>query len=217
MSGVTSLEPAAKKKSIHASEQARPDVQKQRSEHAAAVNVLAPGRLIYLDEAAATTHMTRPCGRAAPGERVVAAVPQGHWSVTTMISAINLTGVVASLIFQGATDGEAFATYVEQVLGPKLQSGDIVVMDNLTSHKTVRVRQAIEARGASVLLLPPYSPDLNPIEKAWSKIKTLLRKAAKRTVESLWDAIGVALAQITASDCRGYFASCGIPVPATLT
>src|SRR5271155_3130837 len=190
MSGAAGPKLAAKKKSIHASEQARPDVQKQRTEHGAAVNVLAPERLIYLDESAATTDMRPPCGRAAPGERVVAEVPQGHWTVTTMIAAMNLTGVVASLIFEGATDAEAFATYIEQVLGPKLRSGDIVVMDNLSSHKTERVRAAIEARGASVLLLPPYSPDLNPIEKVWSKMKTYLRRAAKRTVASLWDAIG---------------------------
>lgn len=191
-------------------------MQKQRSEHAAAVNVLAAERLIYLDESAATTAMTPACGRAAPGQRVVAEVPQGHYTVTTMISAINLTGVVASLIFEGATDAEAFATYVEQVLGPKLRSGDIVVMDNLSSHKTERVRKAIEARGAGVLLLPPYSPDLNPIEKAWSKIKAFLRRAAKRTVSSLWDVIGEAIAGITPDDCRGFFASCGIPVHATL-
>lgn len=182
-----------------------------------AVSALKPTRLIYLDESAASTDMTRPCGRAAPGERVVADVPQGHWSVTTMVAAMNLTGVLAALVFQGATDAEAFATFVEDVLGPKLHSGDVVVMDNLSSHKTERVRQAIEARGARVLLLPPYSPDLNPIEKVWSKVKTALRSAAKRTVESLWDALGDALAQVTAQDCHGFFASSGIPMAATLT
>lgn len=180
------------------------------------MNVLEPARLIFLDESGATTTMARPRGRAAAGERVVAEVPHGHWSITTMIAAINLTGVVASMIFQGPTDAEAFATYVEQVLGPELKSGDIVAMDNLSSHKTARVQQAIEARGATVRFLPPYSPDLNPIEKVWSKVKTALRSSAARTVAALWDAMGLALAQVTASDCQGFFASSGIPVPATL-
>lgn len=191
-------------------------MQKQRTEHNAAIDVLDAGRLIYLDESGANTAMTRTRGRAAAGQRVVAEVPHGHWAITTMISAIRLTGVVASLMFQGSTDAEAFAFYVEKILGPELKSGDIVVMDNLSSHKTERVRQAIESRGARVLLLPPYSPDLNPIEKMWSKVKTALRKAAARTVDSLWDAIGKALDQVTANDCRGFFDSCGIPIPATL-
>jgi transposase len=191
-------------------------VQKQRAEHQVAINALESSRLIYLDESGATTAMTRSRGRAEPGERVVDDVPQSHWSMTTMIAAMDLTGIVASLIFQGATDAEAFATYVEQVLAPKLQSGDVVVMDNLSSHKTERVKRAIEERGANVMLLPPYSPDLNPIEKVWSKVKTVLRGAAQRTVDALWDAIGGALETVTERDCHGFFASSGIPVAATL-
>jgi transposase len=177
---------------------------------------LEPGRLLYVDEAAATTAMARRCARAAPGQRAVGAVPAGQWSVTTMVAAIGLVGVVASLTYLGGTDSEAFATFVEDVLGPKLRSGDVVVLDNLSAHKTERARQAIEARGAVLLFLPPYSPDLNPIEKAWSKVKSWLRTRAARTTLKLGYAIGEALDRITAVDCQGFFASCGIRVTATL-
>src|SRR5262249_45322797 len=119
-------------------------------------------------------------------------------------------------IFEGPTDAEAFATYVEQILSPQLNAGDIVVMDNLSSHKSERVRQAIDVRGAEVLFLPPYSPDYNPIEKAWSKVKSYLRRVSERSVVGLWNAIGDALGTITAKDCRGFFRSCGIPLAASL-
>jgi transposase len=191
-------------------------VKERRVAFQAEVQTLEPGRLIYLDEAAATTTMTRRCGRAPAGQRVVDAVPQGHWCVTTMVSAISLVGVVSSLVFEGATDAEAFATYVEQLLAPKLRPGDVVILDNLSSHKTARVRQALERVGARPLFLPPYSPDLNPIEKMWSKVKSYLRSAAQRTMEGLWQAIGRGLNQVNADDCRGFFASCGIQLPATL-
>jgi transposase len=177
---------------------------------------LDPSRLVFLDESGASTTMTRRHGRAPQGERVVDKVPQGHWHITTMIGAIGLTGVVAGLIFEGATDTEAFATFVEQLLVPKLKHGQLVVMDNLSSHKSARVRCAIEAVGAHLLFLPPYSPDLNPIEKMWAKVKSLLRSAAKRTVTDLWNAIGAAYHQVTASDCQGFFRSCGIPAVATV-
>jgi transposase len=186
---------------------------RQRREHRAAVVRLDAGRLIYVDEAAATTAMARRRARAAPGERAVGEVPCGHWSVTTMVAAIGLTGVVAALTYAGATDAEAFATFVEEVLGPQLRSGDVVVLDNLSAHKTERVRRGVEARGASLVFLPPYSPDLNPIEKAWSKVKAWLRTRAVRTALALGYAIGEALDRISPADCRGYFASCGIPVP----
>jgi transposase len=188
-------------------------VAQQRREHTAAVAHLEPGRLIYVDEAAATTAMTRRRARAAPGERAVGEVPCGQWSVTTMVAALGLTGVVTSLIYAGGTDTEVFAAFVEQGLGPQLRSGDVIVLDNLSAHKSERVRQAIEARGATLLFLPPYSPDLNPIEKAWSKVKAWLRTRAVRTALALGYAIGEALDRITAADCRGYFASCGLPVP----
>jgi transposase len=134
-----------------------------------------------------------------------------------MVAAIGLTGVVASLTYSGGTDAEAFAAFVEQVLGPRLRSGDVVVLDNLSAHKGERVRQAVEARGAVLLFLPSYSPDLSPIEKAWSKVKAWLRTRAARTALALGYAIGEALNRVTAADCRGFFASCGLPIPASLT
>ena len=189
---------------------------KGREDFQQEIKALESSRLIYLDESAATTTMTRRCGRAPAGKRVLDSVPHGHWCVTTVISAINQAGVLASLVFEGATDTEAFATYVEQVLSPKLKPGDVVIMDNLSSHKSTRVGQAINQTGARLRFLPPYSPDLNPIEKMWSKVKALLRSAAKRSADSLWDAIGSALRQVSASDCHGFFRSCGIAVAATL-
>lgn len=143
----------------------------------------------------------------------MSSTPQKHWSVMTTVAAISLTGVVASLTYEGATDSESFAAFIEQVLGSQLRSGDVVFMDNLSAHKTVRVRQALEARGATMVLLPPYSPDMNPIEMAWSKTKSWLRTRAARTMLTLGLAIGEALDRITPSDCRGYFGACGIPVP----
>jgi transposase len=157
--------------------------------------------------------MKRSRARAPRGERAVSSTPQKHWSVMTMVAAISLTGVVASLTYEGATDSESFAAFIEQVLGSQLRSGDVVFMDNLSAHKTVRVRQALEARGATMVLLPPYSPDMNPIEMAWSKTKSWLRTRAARTMLTLGLAIGEALDRITPSDCRGYFGACGIPVP----
>lgn len=161
--------------------------------------------------------MTRLRGRAPKGQRLVADVPQGHWHVTTMIGAVRLTGLVAGLIFEGATDTEAFATFVERSLVPQLRPGDVVVMDNLSSHKAARVREAIVGAEAEAWFLPPYSPDFNPIEQVWSKLKALLRSAGRRTVRGLWAAIGAAWQQVTASDCRNSFAACGIPIPATPT
>ena len=164
-----------------------------------------------MDESAATTAMARRRARAAPGVRAVAAVPHGHWRVTTMVAAIGLSGVVAALAYPGATDADAFATFAAAVLGPALRPGDVVVLDNLAAHKDARVRHAVEGRGAVLLFLPPYSPDLNPIEKVWSKVKAYLRARAVRTPLALGYAIAEALDRITAEDCRGYFASCGIP------
>jgi transposase len=161
--------------------------------------------------------MTRRYGRAAKGERVVGQVPQGRWHVTTMIGAIRINGPTAGLVFEGATDTEAFATFVERVLRRQLRPGDVVIMDNLSSHKSTRVQHAIDQAGARLRYLPPYSPDLNPIEKMWSKVKALLRKAEPRTVARLWGAVSDAWHKVTASDCKGFFASCGIPTVATST
>ena len=166
-------------------------------------------RLVFLDEAGATTKLVRLYGRAAPGQRVADRVPHGHWQVTSMLSAIRLEGVAASLLVEGACDRLVFETYLEQVLVPVLKPGDIVVMDNLTAHKGAKVEQILKAAGAEVWYLPPYSPDLNPIEKMWSKVKGLLRQAGARTKEALWQAIAQAIKAVTPSDCLGFLQSCG--------
>lgn len=169
-----------------------------------------PGSLVFLDESGAKTNMTRQYGRAMKGDRVDDAVPHGHWCTTTMLSAIRLDGVIepASLVYDGPTDTAVFLTYVENCLAPALNPGDVVVMDNLSSHKVKGVAEAIEAAGADAWYLPPYSPDLNPIEKLWSKVKANLRSIKARTTETLYDAIGDALRTITQDDLRGFFRSC---------
>ena len=172
-------------------------------------------RFVVLDESGAKTNMTRLYGRAPVGQRCYFAAPNGHWNTTTMLSAIRCTGVIrqASVVFDGPTDAIVFRSYVEQYLAPSLQAGDIVVMDNLASHKVEGVREAIDSVGASVWYLPPYSPDLNPIEKMWSKIKAWLRRAAARTVQTLIHEIGQALRTVDADECRAYFRSCGYDTP----
>lgn len=164
---------------------------------------------MFLDEVGAHTALTRLYGRAARGERLVGRVPQGSWEMTTLISAIRRDGVVGSLEFPGATDEMAFRTYLRRVLVPALRPGDIVVLDNLAAHRVPAVARLLRRAGVGVWYLPPYSPDFNPIEKIWAKVKALLRKAAARTREALWEAIAQALAAVTAEDCRGCFASCG--------
>jgi transposase len=153
--------------------------------------------------------MTRLRGRAPRGQRVHASSPYGHWHTTTMISSIRLDGTTASMTLEGATDTEAFRAYVREVLCPTLRPGDLVVMDNLSPHKSDQTLELIAATGAEVLFLPPYSPDLNPIEKMWSKVKALLRSAEARTPTDLVAAIGSALARVTPNDALGWFASCG--------
>ena len=148
----------------------------------------------------------------ARGERVAAAIPHGHWKTTTFLAGLRLDGLSAPLVLDGPIDGETFRAYVEQFLAPTLSPGDIVVMDNLGSHKVVGVREAIEARGATLLYLPPYSPDLNPIEQAFAKLKEILRSVAARTVDDLWQAIAAALDQFTPAECRNYLANAGYSV-----
>src|SRR5262249_26572973 len=143
------------------------------------------------------------------GQRVVAKVPGGHWMIVTMISAIRTTGPFAAASIVGATDSEVFRVYVREVLGPQLRPGDVVVMDNLAPHKASGLREAIERAGAQLRSLPPYSPDFNPIENMWSKVKGKLRALAARSIDSLHDAIGTALATVTPSDCIGFFRHCG--------
>lgn len=153
--------------------------------------------------------MTRLYGRALGGQRMVDAAPHGHWSTTTMISALRVDGSTVDMVVESATDGLVFLTYIEQVLAPTLKAHDIIVMDNLAPHKMSAVVNAIKATGAEARFLPPYSPDLNPIEKMWSKIKAYLRKAKARTKEALWQAIGAALKTVSASDALNWFKSCG--------
>jgi transposase len=170
---------------------------------------LDPDRLVFLDETGASTKMARLCGRAPKGERCQAPVPHGHWKTTTFTGALRRTGMTAPMVLDGAMTGAAFLAYVEQVLVPTLKPGDIVVMDNLPAHKPAAVRAAIEAASAELRFLPPYSPDFNPIENAFSKLKAILRKAAVRTVDDLWRTIGDALDTFTPNECQNYFAACG--------
>ena len=153
--------------------------------------------------------MGRRRGRCARGQRLRMGVPHGHWKTTTFVAGLRTTGIIAPLVHDGPINGEAFEAYVEQILVPTLSKGDIVVMDNLGSHKGAAVRSAIEAVGAELRYLPPYSPDFNPIEKAFSKLKAHLRKAAERTIHGLWDAIGRILDLYSPQECTNYFTACG--------
>ena len=171
--------------------------------------MIDPARLVFIDETGASTKMARTRGRAGRGERCLAAIPHGHWKTTTFVGGLRLSGMTAPMALDGPMDGLAFLAWVEQMLAPTLVPGDIVVMDNLPAHKQAAIRDIIESRGAELRYLPPYSPDLNPIEMGFSKLKALLKKAAARTMEDLWSAIAGALPQLTASDCRNYFAAAG--------
>jgi transposase len=166
-------------------------------------------RLVFIDETWATTNMARRHGRARRGQRLVAAVPHGHWKTTTFLAALRHDGISAPCVFDGAINGARFRAWVEQALALTLRRGDIVVLDNLRAHKVRGVRDAIEARGARLLYLPPYSPDLNPIELAFAKLKALLRTAARRTVDALWRAIGHALDAFSPAECARYLAHAG--------
>ena len=170
---------------------------------------LDPDKLVFIDETGATTKMARLRGRAPKGDRCRASVPHGHWKTTTFTGALRLDGLAAPMILDGPMYGIAFLAYVEQILVPELKRGDIVVMDNLPAHKVTGVREAIEAAGARLLYLPPYSPDFNPIEMAFSKLKAALRKAAARTVPDLWQAIATAIDAFTTAECQNYFAAAG--------
>lgn len=153
--------------------------------------------------------MARLRGRAPRGQRCRAAVPHGHWKTTTFTAGLRLEGLVAPWLLDGPMDGEAFLVYVHRVLAPALTPGDIVIMDNLPAHKVSGVREAIEAKGARLLYLPPYSPDFNPIERAFSKLKALLRKTAARTIDDLWQAIANTIDTFTSIECQNYFAAAG--------
>ncbi len=200
---------SASKKTAHASEQQRPDVLRRRQAWFEAQPDLDPERLVFIDETGASTKMARRYGRAARGTRCRAPVPHGHWKTTTFVGALRLEGMTAPMVLDGAMHAAAFLAYVEQVLVPTLEPGDIVVMDNLPAHKPKAVRKAIEKVGAELRFLPPYSPDFNPIEMAFSKFKAFLKRTAARTVDELWDAIVTAIDIFTPSECRNYFAAAG--------
>ncbi len=153
--------------------------------------------------------MARLRGRARKGERLRAGIPHGHWKTTTFVAGLRLDGIAAPMVLDGPINRDAFQAYVDQVLVPELKPGDVVLMDNLSSHKGPAVRRAIEAAGANLLYLPPYSPDFNPIEKAFAKLKALLRKAAVRTIGALWDQIGTIFNLFTPAECANYFKAAG--------
>ena len=197
------------KKTAHAAEQDRPDILTRRQEWFDAQPDLDPARLVFIDETWASTNMARRYGRCRRGQRLRSAVPHGHWKTTTFIAGLRLTGIVAPMVLDGPINGRSFQTYVDRVLVPDLRPGDIVIMDNLGSHKGPGVQAAIEAAGATVRYLPPYSPDFNPIEKAFSKLKAHLRKAAERTRDALWDRIGTLIDQITPTECANFFTDAG--------
>jgi transposase len=197
------------KKVLRAAEQDRPDVAQQRAEWTVKQAGLNPDQLVFIDETWAKTNMTRPRGRAPRGERAVARVPHGHWKTTTFLAALRTTGLTAPLVVDGAINGVVFLAWVQQQLVPTLQAGDIVIMDNLSAHKVAGVRDAIESAGARVLYLPPYSPDFNPIETVFSKFKWLLKSAADRTVQTLWDRCGRLIDAFTQAECRRHFRHAG--------
>jgi len=170
---------------------------------------LDPRRLVFIDETWAKTNMTRLHGRCARGRRLLAKVPHGHWKTLTFLAALRCDRITAPFVLDGPINGDWFRAYVEQVLVPTLQPGDVVVMDNLGSHKGKAVRQAIRKARAHLIFLPPYSPDLNPIEQVFAKLKTLLRKAAETTVEATWRRIGKLLDHFSANECANYLINSG--------
>lgn len=194
---------------MKAAEQDRPDVAVARACWRVLQADLHPQRLVFIDETWVKTNMIRPRGRSLQGTRLVAQTPHGHWKTTTFVAALRADGLTAPLVVDGAINGELFLAYVQQTLAPTLRRGDVVVMDNLSSHKRRGVREAIEAVGAELLYLPPYSPDLNPIEMAFSKFKRLLQTASERTVELLWQACGRLAEQFHEPECRNYFQHAG--------
>jgi transposase len=184
-------------------------VKAQRDEWKAGQPVLDSTRYVFLDETWASTNMTRSHGRAPRGQRLVMDVPHGHWKTTTFLAALRIDGIAAPIVIDGAVNGDLFVAYVRQHLVPTLRSGDVVVMDNLSSHKRTEVKTAIDAAGATLRYLPPYSPDLNPIENAFAKLKARLRAAGKRNVRELEDYLGELCDAFSPDECRNYFRHCG--------
>ena len=199
----------AKKKTLIASEQDRPDVVEKREKWRVEQQSIPPEKAVFIDETWAKTCMTRTYGRSLIGTRLIEKVPSGRWETTTFLGAMRAEGFIAPLTVEGPINGELFLAWVRKELALALRPGDIVVMDNLSSHKVAGVREAIEGVGAEVRYLPPYSPDLNPIELAFAKFKKLLRDGARRTVDKLWELCGALLDEFTEQECRNYFKHCG--------
>lgn len=198
-----------RKKTRRPAERDRPEVQEGRAEFRARVAPVPRKRLVCVDESGARTTLTREYGRAEKGQRVYDRVPGGHWHTTTLVGSLRGDGHTTCMVLDGAMDGPAFAVYAQEVLGPGLRPGDVVVWDNLSSHRVAAARAAIEARGAILWPLPPSSSDLNPIEPMWSKVKQFLRGAKARTSKAREKAIGQALAQVSKADDQGWFQHCG--------
>lgn len=184
----------------------------RREEWRAGMPALDPARPVFLDETWAATNMTRRYGRSPKGERLVCPVPHGHWKTTTFLAALRADGLTRPPVVDGAMTGDLFVAYVERQLVPTLKAGDVVVLDNLACHKRAEVRRAIEGAGCRLVFLPPYSPDLNPIELVFAKLKALLRQAGERTVEGLGNFLGRALDAFCPEECRNYFRHCGYSI-----
>ena len=198
---------------MRAAEQARPDVAAARQAWRENQAELEPARLIFIDETWVKTNMARLYGRARRGQRLIGSVPHGHWQTSTFLAALCHDGITAPCVIDGPINGETFQAWVEQFLVPTLAPGKIVIMDNLGSHKGQAVRTAIEDAGAMLLFLPSYSPDLNPIEQVFAKLKALLRKAAARSLDALWTAVGQLLQRFRPDECANYFANDGYIPP----
>ena len=199
----------ASKKTLKASEQEREDIAEKRKKWADFQKITSAERLVFLDESCAKTNMTRLRGRSHAGTRCHASAPCGHWKTLTMLSSIRLDGSTECIVVDGAMDKAMFAEYIAQMLCPSLRPNDIVIMDNLSVHKNHKIAESIKECGADLLYLPPYSPDLNPIEQMWSKVKQLLRGMQARTYETLEKGIAEALALVCANDAQGWFKDCG--------
>ena len=197
-----------------AAELDRADVRARRGAWLQERERLDPRHLVFLDETWAKTNMAPTHGRCRRGERLIARVPFGHWKTSTFLAALRWDGVSAPAVFDGPINGRSFTAYVEQVLAPTLRPGDVVVLDNLGSHKGKAARDAIERAGAELRFLPPYSPDLNPIEQVFAKLKTLLRRAAPRNRHALWKSIGTLLDRFPPSECQNYIGNAGYRAPA---
>jgi transposase len=194
---------------VHASEQERPDVAAARAAWQAGQPAFDPARLVFIDETETSTNMARLRGRARRGRRVIGRVPWGHWKITTFVAGLRHDAITAPFVIDQAMTSAIFIEYVRQCLVPSLSPGDIVVMDNLQPHKNATVRELIEAAGAELRFLPPYSPDLNPIEQAFAKLKAHLRKAQERSLDALWQRIGILLDRFHPTECANFFVNSG--------